>query len=418
LKVCFIVDARSPIARNWIAYFIGRGYEVHVLSTYPCPPDALPGASLYEVPVAFSKLSRVSHAGGATATKSRPLLSPLLASVRSGALSNISLAAHLWLTPLELRRHIQPTGDLIAKISPDLVHAMRIPFEGVLAAKAVPAGMRLLTSVWGNDFTLCAANNPLVARQTRLALRRADALHCDCRRDLNLAVRDWGFDPQKPSVTLPGAGGVQPSLFYAGEPEAALLRQLDIPDRAPVVINPRGFRGYVRNDVFFRAIPQVLLDHPDAIFVCTGMQSNPVAEGWARKLAIEDSVRLLPLVSRERMADLFRAARVAVSPSLHDGTPNSLLEALACGCFPVAGDIESVREWIEDGYNGLLCDPDDSRSVARAIARALADERLRDRARDHNLRLVAERAEYGEVMRQAEEFYARIARRRPQPIEV
>lgn len=54
------------------------------------------------------------------------------------------------------------------------------------------------------------------------------------------------------------------------------------------------------------------------------------------------------------MAELFRLSSVAVSPSLHDGTPNTLLEAMDCGCIIVTGDIESVREWINDGENGSL----------------------------------------------------------------
>jgi glycosyltransferase involved in cell wall biosynthesis len=122
-------------------------------------------------------------------------------------------------------------------------------------------------------------------------------------------------------------------------------------------------------------------------------------------------VRLLPSVLREQMADLFRLASVAVSPSLHDGTPNTLLEAMACGCFPVAGDIESVREWITEGVNGLLCDPTKPDTLAYAIIQAIGDIGMRDTAREHNLRLIAERAEYGKVMRQAEEFYFRIVER-------
>ena len=143
-----------------------------------------------------------------------------------------------------------------------------------------------------------------------------------------------------------------------------------------------------------------------------------MAERWVRRLAIQDNVRLLPPVSRERMADLFRLARVAVSPSLHDGTPNTLLEAMACGCFPVAGDIESVREWITDEANGLLCDPSNPDSLARAIIRALGDEPMRNDARQYNFQLIAERAEYNKSMRQAEEFCMEVVRRKQQAMKV
>jgi glycosyltransferase involved in cell wall biosynthesis len=74
----------------------------------------------------------------------------------------------------------------------------------------------------------------------------------------------------------------------------------------------------------------------------------------------------------------------------------------------VAGDIESLREWITPGENGLLVDPRDPVALAEAILRALRDVSLRQRARERNTRLVAERAEYGRVMRDAESFYLKL----------
>jgi glycosyltransferase involved in cell wall biosynthesis len=294
---------------------------------------------------------------------------------------------------------------MIEGIKPDLVHAMRIPFEGMLAAEALrKAKMPLLLSVWGNDFTLFAEGYPLVALLTRRALTRADALHTDCHRDLRLAHR-WGFDVARSEIVLPGSGGVQGQVFRPGPANAA---HRAVPQGAPVILNSRGFRGYVRNDTFFRSIPLVLEQRPEAVFFGVAMQGNPIAERWVRELGIASAVRLLPAVRRPEMAELFRLADVTVSPSEHDGTPNTLLEAMACGCFPVAGDIESVREWIEDGVNGLLCDPASPESLAQAILRALNDSDLRQRARQHNVELIAERAEYGSVMAQAEQFYRRI----------
>jgi len=288
---------------------------------------------------------------------------------------------------------------------------MRIPFEGILAAKATPPEIPMVLSIWGNDFTLWASRNSIIARQTKQALNRANALHCDCRRDLDLAKRDWNFDSNKPATVLPGAGGVERGLFHPGHADPNLRRDLKIADDAPVVFNPRGFRDYVRNDVFFRAIPEVLKRHPKTVFVCAGMQSNPMADRWLRQFAIHENVRLLPSIPRKTMAELFRLASVAVSPSLHDGTPNTLLEAMASGCFPVAGDIESVREWITNEVNGLLCDPTDPESLASAMTRALAEPQMRTYGQKLNLGLIVERAEYSKVMHQAEDFYKNLVKR-------
>jgi glycosyltransferase involved in cell wall biosynthesis len=81
---------------------------------------------------------------------------------------------------------------------------------------------------------------------------------------------------------------------------------------------------------------------------------------------------------------------------------------MACGCFPVAGDIESLREWIDPGENGLLVDPQNAQLLAVAILRAMRDADLRLRARIKNTRLVAERAEYRQVMGDAERFYLKM----------
>jgi glycosyltransferase involved in cell wall biosynthesis len=78
---------------------------------------------------------------------------------------------------------------------------------------------------------------------------------------------------------------------------------------------------------------------------------------------------------------------------------------MACGCFPVVGDIESLREWITQGENGFLVDPADPQGLADAICEGLQSPKLRDQAQKKNARLIAERAEYHEAMRQATEFY-------------
>jgi len=287
---------------------------------------------------------------------------------------------------------------------------MRIPFEGMLAAEALLGQqMPLVVSVWGNDFTLHAQGSPLIRHLTKRTMTRADGLHPDCHRDLMLA-RQWGFALNKPAVVLPSGGGIQTDLFSAGVAEQQWLERLGIPTSAPVILNPRGIREYVRNDTFFRAIPIVLESKPNVIFLGLAMQGARGAEEWLERLPIAHAVRLLPAVSRIEMAALFRLADIAVSPSDHDGTPNTLLEGMACGVFPVAGDIESVREWVDDGINGLLCNQGSPESLAAAMLRALDDHVLRQQAAVHNQRIIAERAEYQKVMKQAEVFYTEVIR--------
>lgn len=393
LRLLFVADFRSPTARNWAGGIAAAGHEVHWVSTYPCePPDFAP-ASLHILPLAFSETSAAVSGASGGGWKGR-----LLRTIAPPALRT---RLRQWFTPLGLPRAAQQLRALTEVIQPDVIHAMRIPYEGMLAAQAAVPDVPLLVSIWGNDFTLHASSSRWMARLTRQTLARAAALHSDCRRDVRLA-REWGFAPDKPSVVLPGGGGIDTSVFY---PAPHMPSQ-------PVVVNPRGLRAYVRNETFFAAIPLVLRQIPQARFVCPAMYGQPQAEAWVRKFGIQSAVDLLPNLTRLQMAEVFRAAQVVVSLTTHDGTPNSLLEALACGCYPVAGDLESIREWITPGINGELAAPANIPEVAEKITSALKNSEARAAARGIHQKMIAERAEQGAVRQQAQAFYALILGRR------
>jgi len=168
----------------------------------------------------------------------------------------------------------------------------------------------------------------------------------------------------------------------------------------------------VRNDVFFKSIPLILKEIPNARFVCASMAGEAQAVRWIEELGIGHAVELLAPLPNAGMADVYRRAAVLVSPSVHDGTPNSLLEGMACGCTPVAGDLESIREWITDGENGLLTNSANPGRLAESIVRALKNKDLRKQAAGLNAKLISKRAEYQACMMKAEDFYQTLIRPR------
>jgi glycosyltransferase involved in cell wall biosynthesis len=393
LRLLFIADGRSPITENWLRYLVNEGHSVHLVSTYPCKPD-LNLSSLHILPVAFGEMAGGDPKNNQRAGARWIGISPSL--LRNVLPVGARTRLRQWLGPISLGKFIPDLERLFQEIQPQLVHALRIPYEGMLAALASPS-VPLILSVWGNDFTLHAGSSPLTRRYTRLALQQAGGLHVDCYRDLRLA-QEWGYPKTNPSIVVPTAGGIQADVFYPAAGE-----------RHPAIINPRGYRAYVNNETFFQSIPLVLARHPGAVFICPSMQAESRARKWISRLNIEGSVSLLPHQTRSQMADLFRSSQVVVSPTSHDGTPNTLLEAMACGCFPVVGDLESLREWIMPGVNGFLVDPSDARALAEAVNQVLENHSLRKSAAEYNVRLVSERAEYKRVMASAVDFYRAVA---------
>ena len=117
---------------------------------------------------------------------------------------------------------------------------------------------------------------------------------------------------------------------------------------------------------------------------------------------VTDRIRLTGYVGN--LWSLMKRSDALVAPSVFEGSPNVVLEAMASGCPLVVSDIPAHRELLDD-RTAMFVHPVDSRHLAEAITRVLGDpvaaaERARlaqARAEEHSLKAVARR--YGEVYR-------------------
>ena len=240
-------------------------------------------------------------------------------------------------------------------------------------------------------------------RQTRRCLVRAEGMTSDTQHDTHLA-REWGLGKATPTLVVPGSGGLDfQSILHTA---AFDPNTYQIPEQASWVVNPRGLRpGSVHQDVFFAAISKVLAQRPDTVFLCPSLGRVTQAEIWVNENDIERETFLLPRLSQSELWGAYLHAKVFVSPSSHDGTPNTFLEAIACGCFPVVGQIESLAEWIDSGVNGLLIDPTDPDALASAILQALDSPELRKSAAEQNREIIKSRADYHATRPLIDAFY-------------
>ena len=389
MKLLLIADGRSPITRRWLAMLQPLGHEVVLVSSYPC--KAVEGvARLHILPLAFANKggSQAGEGPGGGIKKLVGAFRPLAQRIR-----------HL-LGPWMLAKHVNEYLAILEQEKPDLVHALRIPFEGMLASHT-PPGIPVLVSTWGNDLTLHAPSTLRMSAMTRRALQRADGLLSDTQRDAALAL-EWGFDAKKPALVVPGNGGIDLDEIFT------ITRGIERTE-PPQVINPRGLRSYVRTDTFFKAVPLVLARRPDVQFACASQAGQVEAKRWVQQLGIEKNIRLLPFLSQPDLWREYARSQVSVSISTHDGTPNSLLEAMSLGCLPICGDIESIREWITDGENGLLVDPADPFALAGAILKALDNHEFQQKAGQKSLHLIRTQADLDSSREKVKEFYARFA---------
>ncbi len=117
---------------------------------------------------------------------------------------------------------------------------------------------------------------------------------------------------------------------------------------------------------------------PDAQFVLAG--DGPLRlslEAQARSLGLEERVKFLGY--RTDISDLLADCDVFVLPSLYEGLPLSVLEAMSAGRTVIATHIGGTDEAVIAGETGLLVPPADSVALAAAIRSVLADRSFAQR---------------------------------------
>lgn len=118
-------------------------------------------------------------------------------------------------------------------------------------------------------------------------------------------------------------------------------------------------------------------------FTMTIIGEGPERAGLARsieKSALASSVRLLPPVANDRMAEVYADNDVFILPSAYEGMPIALLEAMGQGCVPFAANVESgVREIIKHRDNGFRIPVGDIERFAELLQRFAESAEERDR---------------------------------------
>lgn len=154
-------------------------------------------------------------------------------------------------------------------------------------------------------------------------------------------------------------------------------RELGLPQDVPVVGTVGGLTAKKGHEDLVRAAREVVDDFPTAIFVAIGLPIDRVPiESAIASLGLQRNVVLAGY--RPSASRLMRAFDVFALPSLFEGMPVSLLEAMALGRPVVSTVAGGVPEVIGDGEDGVLVPVGDSARLAAALSELLSDPDRRE----------------------------------------
>jgi len=147
----------------------------------------------------------------------------------------------------------------------------------------------------------------------------------------------------------------------------------------------------------------------DATFLIAGEGPERAAlERQARHAAMNHRVKFLG--PRQDVPALLASSDVFVLPSLFEGLPPSVLEAMAAGVPVIATDVDGTREAIRDGVTGLLVRPADANALARALRRVLGDVNFARHLADAAQARVREEFSAETMVRRTAEIYEQVLR--------
>jgi glycosyltransferase involved in cell wall biosynthesis len=342
MKLCLLADASSPHTRKWVKGCLKPGWEVTVISH---SDGEIPGARVIIHPLGLN-----------------------------------SFPLNCW----SVRR-------LIRGLNPDIVHAHQLGAHGLYAWFS---GCKILiNSAWGSDVLVNPRRSRLLRQLVRFLIRHSTAITSDSRQVTEELIR-LGADP----------GQIIPVLFGLERPVFERLASSSRPQTPFIICSPRLHEPIYNLPVLLEAFERIYREFDDVwLWVLGDGGLTPELTRYVTEHQLE-RVRFWGRVSPGQALELMAKSHLMVSIPSSDGTPVSMLEAMAAGCLPVVSDLPVYRDWIKNGINGLITGSTPVQ-VADALRKGIHDAELRCRAAEQNRGLIAERAIWEDQFQAMIDFY-------------
>ena len=363
LKLCFIADPNSIHTEKWLRYFVAQMHEVHLIPIRNYNKK-IPGVIYHSLEIKFKAIPKIR------------------------AIEKI----------IKIRR-------LVNKISPDITHGHFVSGGGHLAYLS---GFKpLVVTAWGSDIYLYPKQSFINKMLTRLTLQNADLI-TTVSRDLKNKIIKMGCSREKNYIIQ---FGVNTKLFYPTYDTNALKKELKIRNNEKIIFSPRMIAPIYNIDNIVKAFKLLQRDFSNLRLILKSYLERDkkyriYIDNLVKRLGLETRIIFIGQVNYSTMPKLYNLSDVVVSIPTTDGTPVSVLEAMACGCNIVASDIPNLQEWIKDDWNGYLVNVKEIEEISQKIKKCLlirSDEH--EKIINRNLNIIRERADYFSNMKKMERLY-------------
>jgi glycosyltransferase involved in cell wall biosynthesis len=278
----------------------------------------------------------------------------------------------------------QALEKIINEIHPDIIHSFEMQSCSYPIYKTMAKfnNIKWLYSCWGNDLYYYQQFS-VHLKKIKQVLKRVNFLHTDCNRDFILA-KQLGFSGKHVGI-IPGGTGYKL--------EQLQRYNLPIEERKTLLI-----KGY--EHLFGRGLNVVkALDNiQDKIlgYEVVVFGAHPKVIEYIQFNQLGFTVFDRHKLSHQKLLELMGKSILYIGNSISDGMPNTLLEAIVMGAFPIQSNPGGVtQEIIKNEQNGFLIEnPDDIEEIKNKILQTLGNLSIIVEAQEINVSISKQLLDY------------------------
>jgi len=414
-KILFVGHGSSSHTLAWIDSLKDAGFNVRLF----CLPDTMPPQDWWAkayVAVPTEKMPPEIEPGKCSSFYPTPAQKRHMSDQMDGKLNAMRRNLLYWLVVVfkklynwrgipqlsiefDWHTHFQPPqtkvstpfewlAGIIHDWQPDIIHTLGMDTSGTFYFQTrnefhlQGIGKWILQLRGGSDLTLSRHDPKLLPKLIEI-LRSADQIISDNLANFDY-LREMGISSEKfASISpIPGTGGIDVR-------ELANAR-LEKTSQSRIILWPKAYdcEWSVALPVF-EALKMVW-DRIQPCEIYMFVMVTPGTRMWYN--ALPEEIRrhcvVANRVPRDEILDLMTRTRVMLAPSMVDGVPNSLYEAMAAGAFPIVSPLETIVPIVKDWQNTLFARNLYPQEIADALLRAMTDDTLVDQASCRNLEMV------------------------------
>lgn len=277
-------------------------------------------------------------------------------------------------------------AQILQEIQPDVVHSfeMQSCSYPILETMQKFSHIKWIYSCWGSDL-FYYQNQPQHVSKIKAVLSRIQYLHTDCERDFIIA-KQLGFSGKHLGV-IPGGGGFHLEQF--------------LPSIQPIskrkIILIKGYQHHVgRGLVVVKAMQNIQVEIQKLGFEVVVFGAHKEVKDYVITNQLPYKVYDRHGLAHQELLQLMGESALYIGNSISDGMPNTLLEAIIMGAFPIQSNPGNVTaEIITHAKNGFLIEnPNDISSISELVLKAINSPSLLQNAFEINKIIAKERLAY------------------------